>query len=75
VPAAELKSILGIGEGALKCAAIFSVLFSKPRREAMKTMLLAAAAAFSIGVGSAYADGGDGPVANTQFTELPGVIA
>ena len=41
----------------------------------MKTMLLAAAAAFSLGVGSAYADGGDGPAANTQFTEVPGVIA
>jgi hypothetical protein len=75
VPAATLKSILGIGEGALKCVAILSVLFSNLRRETMKTMLLAAAAAFSLGVGSAYADGGDGPAANTQFTELPGVIA
>ena len=41
----------------------------------MKTMLLAAAAALSLGVGSAYADGGDGTIANTQFTELPGVVA
>ncbi len=41
----------------------------------MKTMLLAAAAALSLGVGSAYADSGDGPVANTFFTELPGVVA
>jgi hypothetical protein len=41
----------------------------------MKTMLLAAAAALSLGVGSAYADGGDGPAANTFFTELPGVVA
>jgi hypothetical protein len=37
----------------------------------MKTMLIAAAAALSLGVGSAYAGDGDGPVANTQFTELP----
>ncbi len=41
----------------------------------MKTMLLAAAAALSLGVGSAYADGGDGAIANTYFTELPGVVA
>ena len=41
----------------------------------MKTLLLAAAAALSLGVGSAYADGGDGTIANTQFTELPGVVA
>jgi hypothetical protein len=47
----------------------------KTRRETMKTMLLAAAAALSLGVGSAYADGGDGPAANTFFTELPGVVA
>jgi hypothetical protein len=40
----------------------------------MKTMFLAAAAALSLGVGSAYANEG-GPVANTFFTELPGVIA
>ena len=45
----------------------------KTRRETMKTMLLAAAAA--VGIGSAYADGGDGPAANTFFTELPGVVA
>ena len=45
------------------------------RTETMRTMLLAAAAALSLGVGSAYADGGDGPAANTFFTELPGVVA
>jgi hypothetical protein len=45
------------------------------RRETMKTMLLAAAAVLSLGVGSAYADGGDTPAANTFFTELPGVVA
>jgi hypothetical protein len=38
-------------------------------------MLLAAAAALSLGVGSAYADSGDGQVPNTLFTEIPGVIA
>jgi hypothetical protein len=41
----------------------------------MKTMLLAAAAALSLGISAAYADDGDGPIANTQFTELPRVIA
>ena len=34
------------------------------RRETVKTKLLAAAAALSLGVGSAYADGGDGPQTN-----------
>jgi hypothetical protein len=38
-------------------------------------MFLAAAAALSLGVSSVYADGGDGPNSNTQFTEIPGVIA
>jgi hypothetical protein len=41
----------------------------------MKIVFLAAAAALSLGVGSAYADGGDGPAANTFFTDLPGVVA
>jgi hypothetical protein len=40
----------------------------------MKTMILAAAAALSLGMGAAYAGEG-GPVANTFFTSLPGVIA
>ena len=40
----------------------------------MKTMLLAAAAALSLGIGFAYASEG-GQVANTFFTSLPGVIA
>ena len=40
----------------------------------MKTMFLAAAAGLSLGVGSAYADSEGGQIANTQFTELPGVI-
>ena len=41
----------------------------------MKTIMLAAVAALTLGAGAAFADSGDGPVANTQFTELPGVIA
>jgi len=42
----------------------------------MKTMLLAAATVLSLGtIGSAYADGGEGVVANTQFTQIPGVVA
>jgi hypothetical protein len=42
----------------------------------MRIMLRAALAAASIGsIGSAYADGGEGPAANTTFTEIPGVIA
>ena len=42
----------------------------------MKTMLLAAATALSLGtIGSAYADGGKGVVANTRFTQTPGVVA
>jgi hypothetical protein len=41
----------------------------------MKTMIIAAAAALSLGVGSAYADSEGGQVANTQFTELPGVVS
>src|SRR4051794_26784351 len=45
------------------------------RRETMKTMLLAAAAVLGLGVGAAFANDGDGPIPNTLFTELPGVIA
>jgi hypothetical protein len=41
----------------------------------MKTMLLAAAAALSLGVGSAYAGDGGDLAPNTRFTELPGVLA
>ena len=41
----------------------------------MKTIFLATAAVLGLGIGSAFADGGDGPVANTQFTLLPGVVA
>jgi hypothetical protein len=41
----------------------------------MKTFFLATAAVLALGAGSAFADGGEGPHANTQFNELPGVIA
>jgi hypothetical protein len=44
----------------------------------MKTMLLAAAAVLCLGMSAAYADGGDdegGAIANTYFSELPGVVA
>jgi hypothetical protein len=41
----------------------------------MKIMLLAAAAALSFGVGSAYAGEGEGTHANTQFTEIPREVA
>ena len=42
----------------------------------MKTMLLAAAAGLSLAASTAaYADSGDGPAANSFFTELPGVVA
>jgi hypothetical protein len=39
----------------------------------MKTMLLAAAAALGLGIGSAYADSVGGTLPNTFFTTLPGV--
>jgi hypothetical protein len=41
----------------------------------MKTMLIAAAAALSLGIGSAYADSEGGQFPITQFTEIPGVLA
>jgi hypothetical protein len=42
----------------------------------MKNMLRAAIVALSIAsIGSAYAGAGDSPAANTQFTEIPGVLA
>ena len=41
----------------------------------MKTFFLATAAVLALGAGSAFAGGGEGPHANTQFNELPGVIA
>ena len=40
----------------------------------MKTMLLAAAAAFSL-AGAAFAESEGGPTANTQFTSFGGVLA
>jgi len=42
----------------------------------MKLMLRAALLAASIGsIGTAYAGDGEGPIPNTQFTEIPNVIA
>jgi hypothetical protein len=41
----------------------------------MKTMIFAAAAALSLGIGSAYADSEGGQYANTQFTNTPGFVA
>ena len=42
----------------------------------MKTILCTAMLALSIGsFGIAYADEGEGPIANTRFTMLPDVIA
>jgi hypothetical protein len=41
----------------------------------MKTMMLAGAAILTLGLASAYAGDGEGPVANTQFTEIPNVVA
>jgi hypothetical protein len=42
----------------------------------MRTMLIAAAAGLSLAASTAaYADSGDGPAANSFFTELPGVVA
>jgi hypothetical protein len=42
------------------------------RRMTMKTMLRATILVFSIGIGSAYADDGDGYSATTLFTSIPG---
>jgi hypothetical protein len=42
----------------------------------MRTMLLAAAASLSLAASTAaYAGDGEGPAANTFFTQLPGVVA
>jgi hypothetical protein len=41
----------------------------------MKTMILATAAVLALGAGSAYADSEGGTVANSWFTNLPGVVA
>jgi hypothetical protein len=45
------------------------------RRKTMKTMFLAAAAALSLGIGSAYADSEGGQNNLTQFTQTPGFLA
>ena len=41
----------------------------------MRTMLIAGATLLSLSASVAYAGEGEGPAANTFFTELPGVVA
>ena len=41
----------------------------------MKAMIIATAAMLGVGTGAAYAGDGEGPAANTRFTEIPGVVA
>ena len=41
----------------------------------MRTMIIAAVAATGLASGAAYAGEGEGPAANTLFTQIPGVIA
>src|SRR4051794_24349594 len=46
------------------------------RRETMKILIRAAFAALSFAsIGSAIAGEGEGTIANTRFTELPGMVA
>jgi hypothetical protein len=41
----------------------------------MRTMIIAAVAAIGLTSGVAFAGDGDGPAANTLFTQIPGVVA
>ena len=41
----------------------------------MKSMIFAAAAVLSLGLGSAFAEENGDAIANTQFTSIPGVLA
>jgi hypothetical protein len=41
----------------------------------MKTMIFAAATVLGIGMGSAYAGDGEGPIPDTQFTEISSFLA
>jgi hypothetical protein len=57
-------------------AAEGGLLWQTVEKEIMKIAIRAAIAALSIAsIGSAYAGDGEGTAANTQFTEIPGVIA
>jgi hypothetical protein len=47
---------------------------SAERGRTMKTLFVAATALLSLGIGSAYAGEGEGTIANTQFTSIPGVV-
>ncbi len=40
----------------------------------MRTMIIAAVAATGLASGAAYAGEGEGPAANTLFTQTPGVV-
>ena len=49
---------------------------AKTRRKTMKIMLRTALTALSIAsISPAFAEGGDGTIPNTYFTQLPGVVA
>ena len=41
----------------------------------MRTMIIAAVAAMGLTIGVTYAGDGEGPAANTMFTQIPGVVA
>ena len=41
----------------------------------MRTMIIAAVAAMGLTSGVAYGGDGEGPAANTMFTQIPGVVA
>jgi len=41
----------------------------------LRTTLIAAVAVMGLASGVAYADEGEGPAANTLFTQMPGVVA
>jgi hypothetical protein len=45
------------------------------RRKTMRTMIIAAVAAMGLAGGVAYAGDGEELVANTLFTQIPGVVA
>jgi hypothetical protein len=70
-----LTAVTGTNRGRMTNLQMLRAKRGQPRRKTMKTMLLAAAAALSLGIGSAYADSEGGQIANTQFTSIPGFLA